>query len=176
MITGNKSKYQEMARFIPGLKVIDFDLPEIQEVDAHKVIVAKLTAAQKHAKHNYIVEDTSLYLDCLNGLPGPLIKWFQATIGIEGIADLAQKYNNTKASAKTVIGYMSVTGEMKYFEGVSHGNIVMPRGESGFGWDPIFQPQGYTVTHARMTHQQKAAVSMRKIAARKLAEYLNTQA
>lgn len=172
MVTGNKHKFGEMAKFIPGLKAIDFDLPEIQEIDAKKVVMAKLEAAQAHAKHSYIIDDTSFYLDCLNGLPGPLIKWFQATIGEAGIADLAMKYGNTKATAQTLIGYMDENGKTVFFEGTVHGHVVAPRGDGRFGWDPIFQPEGSDETFAEMTPEEKAKISMRSKAVKKLQHHL----
>src|SRR3989338_4361197 len=106
-ITGNKNKFNEVKSV----------LPEIQDIDAHKVVKAKLLSAFEHKKGEFIVEDTSLYLDCLNGLPGPLVKWFQKTIGIEGIGDLAEKFGNDGALAKTMIGYAKNPEEIYFFEG-----------------------------------------------------------
>lgn len=73
-LTGNRSKLQEVQALIPGVEGLDIDLPEIQEIDAHKVVAAKLEEAQKHHRGALIVEDTSLYLDVLHELPGPLVK------------------------------------------------------------------------------------------------------
>jgi inosine/xanthosine triphosphate pyrophosphatase family protein len=75
-ITGNKNKFAEAQKIISNLEQLDVDLPEIQEIDAKKVIEAKLQEARNLFEGEFVVEDTSLYLDCLNGLPGPLIKWF----------------------------------------------------------------------------------------------------
>jgi len=52
------------------------------------------------------------------------------------------------------------------------GTIVEPRGETNFGWDPIFQPEGYTKTFAEMSADEKNSLSMRKLAAEKLKESL----
>lgn len=71
----------------------------------------------------------------MNGLPGPLIKWFLKTIGNQGLFKIAEAFKNYQAEAKTIVGYASTQGEIKYFEGVVKGTIVSPRGE-GFGWDP----------------------------------------
>ena len=79
-ITGSKGKFAEVQLIIPNLKQLNIDLPEIQELDPKKIIEAKLQSAFEHRSGEFIVEDTSLYLDCLNGLPGPLIKWFIKTI------------------------------------------------------------------------------------------------
>lgn len=75
-ITSSANKFKEIQTLVPNLERVEIDLPEIQEIDAQKIIEAKLDAAFEHHAGPFIVEDTSLYLDCMNGLPGPLIKWF----------------------------------------------------------------------------------------------------
>lgn len=171
-ITGNKGKLSEAQSIIPGIAGKEIDLPEIQETDAKKIIEAKLSEAFKHHRGEYIVEDTSLYFDCLNGLPGPLIKWFLEKLGDRKLAELARKYQNQKAEAKTFIGYINKSGKTKFFEGRIKGKIVLPRGPEGFGWDKIFLPEGYKITFGEMAREDKNKISMRKIALTKLAKYL----
>ncbi len=74
-ITGNEGKLREVRELLPDVQGIDMDLAEMQEIDAHKIIAAKLAEAQRYQSGPFIVEDTSLYIDAMNGLPGPLIKW-----------------------------------------------------------------------------------------------------
>jgi inosine triphosphate pyrophosphatase len=171
-ITGNPGKLHEAKSIIPEIVGKDFDLPEIQETDARKVIEAKLMEARKHHKGEYVIEDTSLYLDCLRGLPGPLIKWFLEKIEDKGLAEIARKFGNYGAQAKTIVGYMDAKGRIKYFEGIVKGKIVKPRGEGGFGWDKIFLPNGHEKTFGQMTLPEKNKISMRKIAFKKLANHL----
>jgi non-canonical purine NTP pyrophosphatase (RdgB/HAM1 family) len=173
-ITGNKGKLAEARAILGEDKVegLDIDLPEIQEIDAHEIIRAKLAEAEKHQAGEFIVEDTSLYLDALNGLPGPLIKWFMKTIGNEGLAEIAEKFENSKAQAKTLIGYSDEKGNVEFFEGIIEGEIVKPQGNEGFGWDPIFKPAGFEKTFAEFEREEKNQVSMRKIAFEKLKEHL----
>ena len=172
-ITGSKGKLNEAQSMIPEVVGKNFDLPEIQEMDAKKVIEAKLKEAYKNHKGSYIVEDTSLYFDCLNGLPGPLIKWFLESMGDKKLAELALKYKNKKAEAKTIIGYIDGKGKTKYFEGKIKGTIVLPKGKKGFGWDKIFIPVGHKITFGQMDRIEKNKISMRKIALGKLKKYLN---
>jgi len=172
-ITGNKNKFAEVQAVLPEVKQLDIDLPEIQELDAQKIIQAKLTEALKHKKGEFIVEDTSLHLDCLRGLPGPLIKWFLQTIGNQGLTQLADKLGNDKAEAVTMIGYAKSQDEMHFFEGRVKGKIVSPRGETKFGWDPIFLPDGYDKTFAEMGAEEKNKISMRRMALNKLKEFLS---
>jgi inosine/xanthosine triphosphate pyrophosphatase family protein len=80
-ITGSRDKFIELKTVIDSLEQIEMELPEIQELDAHKIIEAKLKEAITRVAGEYIVEDTSLYFDALGSLPGPLIKWFVKAIG-----------------------------------------------------------------------------------------------
>ncbi len=171
-ITGNKNKFTEIKTILPHVQQLDIDLPEIQEIDAKKIIKAKLQEALKHKQAEFIIEDTSLYFDCLNGLPGPLIKWFMQTIGNEGLFNLTKKLKNNQARAKTIIGYAKNPNNIYYFEGSIRGTIVSPIGKSGFGWDPIFQPKGYDKTLAEMNINKKNKISMRKIALTKLQKFI----
>lgn len=172
-ITGNENKFKEAKEILnEEIKQIDLDLPEIQEIDAKKVIEAKLLEAKKsYPNHSFIVEDSSLYIDCLGGLPGPLIKWFMKTLDVEGIADLAKKYENQSAKAVTYIGYLN-GDEIKFVKGEVKGMIVSPIGENGFGWDKIFMPEGFDKTFSQMTDEEKNKVSMRKLAFEELKKIL----
>ena len=172
-ITGNINKFIEVEAVIPEIQQLDIDLPEIQSLDPQEIVAFKLKAALDHVSGNFIVEDTSLYLDGLHGLPGPFIRWFLKAIGREGVAKLALASGNDRAEAKTIIGYADEDGGTHYFEGSIKGRIVMPLGETSFGWDPIFQPDGYDVTFAEMGLDQKNEISMRRQAAQKLADFLN---
>jgi len=172
-ITGNAKKFSEVKMLMPDVEQLEIDLPEIQENDAKKIIKAKLMEALQHHKGEFMVEDTSFYLDCLNGLPGPLIKWFLMTVGNIGLADIAHKFGNYKATVKTIIGYAKSHEEIYFFEGELEGEVIMPVGDVGFGWDPIFKPAGYEKSFAEMTREEKNAISMRAMAVEKMKEFLS---
>ena len=171
-ITGNEGKLREVRALIPDVQGINFDLTEIQEIDASTIITAKLTEAQKDHAGAFMVEDTSLHLDAMNGLPGPLVKWFLKTIKVEGIYKLTEAFKSTRATARTIIGYADEDGSVHFFEGTISGTLVPPRGTDGFGWDSIFQPDGYEKTFAEMTQEEKNQCSMRKRALEGLRQYL----
>lgn len=173
-VTGNKEKLREVRDLLPDVQGIDLDLPEIQELDPHKVIAAKLIEARKYQSSAFLVEDTSLSLDGMGSLPGPLAKWFVRAIGIEGIYTLSKTFG-ARATARTIIGYADDNNEALFFEGALGGLIVPPRGTDGFGWDPIFQPDGYEKTFAEMTPEDKNRCSMRKRAVAGLQRYLEAQ-
>lgn len=199
-ITGSEKKFREIAAMVPGLERLDLDLPEIQEIDARAIIRAKLREATAHhqgeftplrssgaseglsetgssdgsqqAATGFIVEDTSFHLDCLNGLPGPLIKWFLKAIGADGLYHLAARYGEFGATARTIIGYARGHDDIHFFEGTRRGRVVPPGGDNGFGWDRIFVADGQTKTQAEMTLEEKNAMSQRAEAVRLLREFL----
>jgi len=172
-ITKNKGKFREVSSIFPGIKQLEIELPEIQEIDPEKIIQEKIKQAKKNYDGNFIVEDTSLYIESLNGLPGPLIKWFMKTLGNEGIYKLIKKTDNFKARAETIIGYSNK--EIKFFKGSTIGKIVSPNGKEGFGWDPIFQPEGHKKTFAEMSPKEKNKISMRRKALNEFEKFLKNQ-
>ena len=171
-ITGNDNKFSEAKKLLNNLERVEIDLPEEQSIDPHVVISRKLEVAKTLHESPLIVEDTSLYLDGLNGFPGPLIKCMLQSLGNKGIYDLCQSIQNTNAVAKTVVGFDNFKGDILFFEGEIRGQIVRPNGNNGFGWDEIFQPEGLNKTFAEMGHTYKLELSMRAIAFKKLKEYL----
>jgi inosine triphosphate pyrophosphatase len=174
-ITGNRNKFEEVNAILGNVEQLDIGLPEIQEMDSKEIIKAKLREALKHKKAGLIVEDTSLSMECLNGLPGPMIKWFMKTVGREGLYEIANKMGNDKAEAKCVIGYAKNPGEISFFEGSVKGRVVFPRGASKFGWDPVFQPEGFSKTFAEMSAGEKNSISHRKMALERLRNFLLKQ-
>lgn len=173
-VTGNRNKFLEAKRVIASLKQLDLDLPEIQELDSKKIVAAKLLEAGNHTREDIVVEDVSLSLRCLNCLPGPLIKWFLKSLGVDGIAGIAVSLGNSSAVASSVVGCMS-DGKITFFESSVNGSIVSPRGNAGYGWDPIFQPEGSSRTYAEMAEDAEFVRSFRFGALSKLAEYCSNR-
>lgn len=170
-VTGNQGKFKEAQKFIPELEMFDIDLPEIQELDSEEIIRHKLREAQAERDGNFVVEDISFQLPALNGLPGPLIKWFLKTIGKEGVYDLVKEKEDHSACVICEIGLL-YKGKMHFFKGEVKGQIVAPRGEYGFGWDPIFKPEGSKRTFGQMPRARKADYSMRIKAFKKVKDFL----
>lgn len=172
-ITGNKKKLAEVQLILPQVEQLDIDLPEIQELDPKKVIEAKLAAAFAHhtGEGEFIIDDTSLELEGLNGLPGTFIKWFLQTVGNVGLQRMAETFGNDRAVARTVIGYASSRDDIHYFEGVVTGRVVKPEPGAPFGWDPIFLADGETKRFGDMTIAEKNLISPRGLAVKKLKEF-----
>jgi non-canonical purine NTP pyrophosphatase (RdgB/HAM1 family) len=173
-ITGNENKFREAQALIPDIEQLPLDIQEVQDIDPSRILREKLRQASLHHTGPFIVEDTSLYLDAIPGLPGPLIKWFLKTIGAEGIYRLAERANIFTARASAMLGYQDGHGTLHFFEGTIHGSIVAPRGRTTFGWDPIFMPEGHEKTFAEMTLDEKNAISHRQRALSLLKQFLGT--
>ena len=175
LITGNAHKLKECQRIWPALRSYDLDLPEIQSGDPETVVRDKLLrAAQFKPGHTLLVEDTSLALSACQGLPGPFTKWFVKGMGVEALAQLAQ--TDPSAEAITWLGlfeHLPTGANLRLFVGRVRGTIVAPRGNHGFGWDPIFQPEGSTRTFAEMEGSEKDRYSARRLALEALRAYLS---
>jgi len=175
-LTNNRGKFEEIKKFLADqqikLKQISLDLDEIQETNAKKVIQHKIQEALKLGKINFFLEDTSLYINGLGNLPGPLIKWFLLETKNSGLAHLAKKMGNTRACAETIIAFAKNQKQIYYFSGRTFGKIVSPKGNNDFGWGPIFRPNGAKKTFGQMTTTEKHCFSMRIKAFQKLKRFL----
>lgn len=171
-LSGNAGKLREFKALIPEIEQLKLDLDEIQSLDPKTVIEHKLEQGAAQHDGALVVEDTNLTLRALGKLPGTYIKWFIESLGLAGIAELAQKYPDQSATARTTIGYRDTKAQSHYFVGEIEGTIVAPRGEN-FGWDPIFVPKGYDQTFAELGPDVKSSISMRRQAIDQLKAFLS---
>lgn len=144
-ITGNQHKVDYLSRTLGvNLEHQKIDLDEIQAVDPIVVIDHKVRQAYKGIHKPVLVEDTSLVFNALDGLPGPFIKFFvEADNGLEMMCRMLDGFNDRSAYASAVYGYFDGK-ETHYFSGHLDGFIAQhPRGTGGYGWDRIFEPEGY---------------------------------
>ena len=122
-------------------------------------------------------DDSGLEIDALNGEPGVYSARYAGKHGdhqanMDKVLTLLNAQTNRKARFKTVISLV-LDGKEHFFEGTVEGTIRNQRsGSQGFGYDPIFQPDGYTITFAEMTMQQKNAISHRARAVEKMIAFL----
>jgi inosine triphosphate pyrophosphatase len=121
-----------------------------------------------------LVEDTSLRFLAWGALPGPFIKHFIENMGLIGLVDALSPSRNWAAEAVCGIGYHDGL-VAHYFEGRVSGMAVLPMGERGWGWDPIFRPHGSGRTYGEMPPDEKRKRSMRALALQKLADHLQSQ-
>ncbi|MBR9691864.1 RdgB/HAM1 family non-canonical purine NTP pyrophosphatase [Candidatus Woesearchaeota archaeon] len=173
-VTGNNKKLEEARKILSGFEIENtkLDIPEIQE-EIHEVIKDKAKKATALMNKPCFVEDTSLCFNALKGLPGQYIKEFLDKLGLKGVCNLLATYDDKSAEAVCMVGYCEPGKEPVILEGKVKGAIVEPRGKIEFGWDPIFQPEGYEKTFAEMTQEEKNAISHRKKALIKFKEFLD---
>lgn len=173
-VSSNAGKVREVEAIL-GFPVeqLALDIPEVQALDVETVVRDKARSAFAHAGRPLLVEDTGLYIDALGGLPGALVKWFLATIGPAGICDLIPPGASRTARARTAVALFN--GEtVEVLAGETLGEISLhPAGEGGFGWDPIFRPDGASRTFAEMDQAEKNRYSMRRQALEHLRERLS---
>ncbi|QQL49204.1 non-canonical purine NTP diphosphatase [Mucilaginibacter ginkgonis] len=133
-----------------------------------------------HYDYNCFGDDSGLEIDALNGEPGIFSARYAGTHGdhtanIEKVLNQMQGTENRKARFRTVISLIW-NGAEYFFEGKIEGSI---RGElsgaGGFGYDPIFQPDGYDITFAEMSLDEKNKISHRGKAVENLVEFLKQQ-
>uniref|UniRef100_A0A7C1P367 dITP/XTP pyrophosphatase n=1 Tax=Thermofilum pendens TaxID=2269 RepID=A0A7C1P367_THEPE len=176
LATGNKTKAAEIinvlaeagitAEVVPlkKLEVQSDSLEEIARVAAERL--PPLDAP-------IVVEDAGLFVTALNGFPGPYSHYVFRTLGCRGLLKLLEGVEERRACFKSVVAVKMPSGEVEVFTGETWGVITHEeRGGKGFGFDPIFQPEGSTKTFAEMDLEEKNLWSHRGRAVRKLALWL----
>ncbi|QFU81511.1 XTP/dITP diphosphatase [Natronorubrum aibiense] len=162
-VTGNEGKVREAREYLADIEPveqIDYDYTEIQsdslaEIAAHG---AREAFDEAGGEQPVLVDDAGLFVDALGGFPGPYSAYVEDTVGVERLWRLAREEENRRAHFKTVLAYADETGT-ETFDGSVAGTLVAPRGEGGFGYDPIFEYNGQTM--AEMSTEEKNAISHR---------------
>jgi inosine triphosphate pyrophosphatase len=185
-VTGNAMKQREIniilsnnaatsadGESLVNLRILDVDLPEIQEINTEAVAKNKAIQGAQLAGGACVVEDTSLEFNALGGMPGPFIKWFQDSLGSEGLYKILQAYEDKSATAVCTLAFCPYPhADPVLFTGRCTGTIVEPVEGRGFGWDSIFVPDGQTVPFSCMKTEQKCELSHRSMAVMKWADWL----
>jgi non-canonical purine NTP pyrophosphatase (RdgB/HAM1 family) len=173
LVTGNPGKRREAEEVLGrAVSCVELDLPELQSDRLEEVLQAKAEEAWQRLRRPVVVEDTGLELDTLGGFPGPLVKWMLRAIGAEGIARIAIERGEPGAVARCML-MLRDGGGCVLAEGSTRGVLVLPgRGEGGFGWDPVFQPEGETRTYGELPAALKSEIGHRGRAWRALLEKL----
>lgn len=186
--TNNKNKLAEI-RDMLGDKI---EVMSLADINCHEDIPETADTLEGNAlqKARYVfdkygmscfADDTGLEVDALGGEPGVYSARYAGGEGHDSEANMAklmQKLgdnDNRKARFRTVIALITGSSDdgVKLFEGVAEGDIIREkRGGEGFGYDPIFRPEGYDKTFAELGHEIKNKISHRARAVQKLVEYL----
>lgn len=181
--THNKNKLKEVAALLPNIELLSLtdigcteDIPETANTLEGN---AKIKANHVTEKYGYacFADDTGLLVDALNGEPGVYsARYAGENANSENNMDLLLKnlegVSNRAAHFKTIV-CLNLNNEQHLFEGVCNGTILEKRqGEKGFGYDPIFTPNGYNVSFAEMSLEEKGKISHRGLAVQKLIQFL----
>jgi len=173
--TGNQDKIKEAREILTEYDVeqIKIDLPELQGTP-EEVAAEKARLAYGKVKKPVFVDDTGLAFHALNGMPGIYIKHFLHALGHDGLVKLLKGFKDKGATAFASIGYCDGK-TTKVFIGRCEGKIVKKQDKGfgfGFGWDPIFSPNGYKGTFATLNSEIKNSISHRKRALDMLHDFL----
>lgn len=182
--SNNKNKIAEIQQLI-GDK---FEIVSLEEIGCTEDIPETADTIEGNAilKAQYVYEkyglscfadDTGLEIEALNGEPGVYSARYAGEHKNAGdnmalVLQKLESQTNRSAQFKTIIA-LNFGSEHFLFEGIVKGTITpVKRGNEGFGYDPIFQPEGFDVTFAEMSMQQKATISHRGKAVEKLVNFL----
>ena len=183
--TNNQNKLMEVRKILGN----QFQVLSLEDIGCHEDIPEKGQTLEDNAliKAQYIynkyhvdcfADDTGLEVDALGGAPGVYSARYAGGAGHDSNANMnkllheLENNNNRKARFRTIIALIQ-GGKVTKFEGIVKGEIIQHRrGGEGFGYDPIFQPEGYSQTFAEMSIGVKNQISHRARAVQKLADYL----
>ena len=185
--TNNKNKLRELREIMSGL----YEVLSLDDIGCHEEIVEDADTIEGNAKikadfvtNKYCVDcfadDTGLEVEALGGAPGVYSARYAGEHcsyqdNVNKMLDAMKGQTNRKAAFRTVIA-LNLNGNSYTFEGRCDGQILeKQRGSDGFGYDPIFQPDGFDQTFAEMSHEAKNAISHRGRATQKLIEFLKRQ-
>ena len=178
-ITGNKGKLKEAKSMLSkiNVNVIQNNLgyPEIQADSLEDVASFGAKYIQKKIDSTFILEDAGLFIENLNGFPGVYSAYVFYTIGCNGILKLLDgvDIDIRIARFKSVLTYVEPDKKPRFLSGECHGKIsTLEKGNQGFGYDPIFIPNGKTKTFAQMDTKEKNRISHRGKSFKKLLRLL----
>ncbi|WP_321420616.1 XTP/dITP diphosphatase [uncultured Methanomethylovorans sp.] len=174
-VTGNKGKFNEAISILEA-KHIELlqntgGYPELQEDDLEPIASFGAKWAAEKLQIPVMVDDSGLFINALNGFPGPYSAFVENKMGNKKVLKLMEDEENRTAVFKSVIGYCEPGKEAIVFTGTVEGIISFEeRGTGGFGYDPIFEYNGRTF--AEMGDEEKNTLSHRRRALDKFFEWL----
>ena len=178
--TSNRHKYEEARRVLSeyGVKLVQLTSVPKLEIQGESLADIALNAARTaylRLGEPLIVEDAGLYIEALKGFPGPYSSYVYKTLGCRGILRLLEDEERREAYFESAVAAIIPPYEEVFVARV-HGVIAAePRGEGGFGFDPIFIPRGEARTFAEMGVEEKNRLSHRARALRMLGEWLRSR-
>lgn len=177
--TNNFHKFNEARRVLAEYKIavgmLRVKALEIQSDSLSDIAQTSAIDAFRRCRLPLIVEDAGLFVNALNGFPGPYSAYVYKTVGNAGLLKLMENVEDRKATFNSVITYYDGHGAPVCFEGEAAGKIThkerIGNGKSGFGFDPIFQPDESAETFAEMALEEKNGFSHRAKAINKFGKW-----
>lgn len=175
--TSNRGKLEEARAILApfGISVEQYDGKgiEIQADTTEEVAAFASKGAAKTAGRAVLVEDAGLFVESLDGFPGPYSAYAFKTIGVRGVIALLRSSRRGRAATfVSSLAYCEPGGEPALFEASIRGTIATkPMGTKGFGFDPIFIPDRGGKTFGQLTVDEKCSVSHRAGSMKKFAKW-----
>ncbi len=176
LVTSNIGKFKEaelvLERYGVEIQHLAIEKPEIQADSIREISEHAAKVILKQHNKEILVEDAGLFIEALNGFPGPYSSYVMRTIGCQGILKLLKNETKRNAKFKAVLSYGTTEESVISFKGEIKGIITHSiRGNSGFGFDPIFIPEGSNKTFAEMSISKKNEFSHRMRALKQFTEW-----
>ena len=141
---------------------IKISYPEIQADTLDDTIIPGLRWLMERYDRPVMIDDSGLFIDSLKGFPGVYSAYVFKTIGCDGVLRLMSGVGDRGARFECCIGFMMPGREPSISKGVAKGSISLEKaGTGGFGYDPIFVPEGYAKTYAQFEVSEKNKISHR---------------
>ena len=157
--SSNEHKFQEAERILANLgmqiNLFKTTLEEIQSNNLNDIAEKKAINAYDLIQKPVIIEDDGLFINSLNGFPGPYSSYVYDTIGNKGIMDLLENSKVRDAKFVSIIAYCDSDCDVKLFESSIPGKISTIIEKGGWGYDPIFIPDGESKTYANVSDKDK---------------------
>ncbi len=182
--TDNVNKFNEvrvvLAEYKIAVGMLRVKTSEIQSESLEEIAKASVIEAFKNCNLPIIVEDAGLFVEALNGFPGPYAAYVYKTIGNRGLLQLMENSENREARFCSVVAYYSAGFKLPIcFKGEVFGEITREERRNnnrhGFGFDPIFKPRNSNKTFAEMSIAEKNRYSHRAKALNKFAAWYKSQ-
>jgi XTP/dITP diphosphohydrolase len=184
--TNNNHKIEEVAALLGG----HFNLLGLHDIGCNVELAEDFFTLEENSRqkaefvfNNFnvacLADDTGLEVEALNGEPGVFSASYagpqrNSQDNTELLLVKLAKFQNRKAQFRTVITYFETKNLVTQFEGIVKGEILhQPKGTEGFGYDPVFRPEGFSKTLAEMTLLEKNQISHRGTAIQKLVKFLS---
>lgn len=157
--SSNEHKFEEAQRILSTLgvniKLFKTTLEEIQSNSLNEIAKRKAIDAFTKIQKPILIEDDGLFINSLNGFPGPYSSYAYDTIGNTGIIQLLENTELRDAKFVAIIAYCNGIDEVKLFESSIPGKISKEIENGGWGYDPIFIPDGESKTYANVSDKDK---------------------